>query len=105
MPTALHFMTIGKEGLDNQDSSKLSNLITEDWTFSHLMRGPLRDKPATLGWPVGRNQVLFDIEILYENDEIAVGTHGNTNGIVMFLLRKRGDKFSSIRHIREHTEN
>ena len=105
MPTALDFMTIWKEGLDNQDSSKLSDIITEDWTFSHLMRGPLRDKPATLDWTARGNQVLSDIEILYENAAVAVGTHGNTNGIVMFLLRKRGNKFSSIRHIRERTEN
>ena len=55
MPTALDFMTIWKEGLDNQDSSQLSDIITEDWTFSHLMRGPLRDKPATLDWTARGN--------------------------------------------------
>ena len=64
--------------------------------------GGTRNKQTTLDWiSAGDNPtVIVNIEILYENYEVAVGTHSafrrerNANGILMFFGRKRGDKFS-----------
>ena len=50
--------------------------------------------------------MIDNIEILYENYEVAVGTHSAFRGelkdkaILMFFARKRGDKFSYWRVVR-----
>ena len=108
MSLALDFLNIWKDGFDNKDSSQCGNFMNDDWQFDPSGTvASTRNKQETLdSISAGGNPTIIDnIEILYENDEVAVGTHGNTNGIVMFLLRKREDKFSSIRHIRERTES
>ena len=107
MALALDFLTTLKDGLNNKDSSQCGNIMADDWQFvasGTIARGIPRDKPNTLDWiSGGGNQIIIDnFEILYENDEVAVGTHtairgesfGNPNGIVMFCGSKRGDKFS-----------
>ena len=106
MPTGLDLMNIWKDGLTNKDSSKLGDIITEDWEWGNLIRGGTRDKQATLDWTdSGGNPTIIDnIEILYENDEVAVGTHGVARGTVMFFARKRGDRFSCLSFIRERNE-
>ena len=107
MPTALDLMNIWKDGLANMDSSKLSEIIAEDWEWGNLIRGGTRDRQATIDWTnAGGNPTIIDnIEILYENDEVAVGWHGVARGTAMFFARKRGGKFSSLSFIRERAED
>jgi len=80
MSLALDFLNISKESLDNKGSSQCGNFMTDDWQFvasGTIVRGIPRDKQNTLDWiSAGSNQSIIDnIEILYENDEVAVGTH------------------------------
>lgn len=113
MSLALDFLTTWKESLNNKDSTQCGNFMTDDWQFvasGAIARGIPRDKQNTLDWiSGGGNETIMDnFEILYENDEVAVGTHtairgesfGNPNGIVMFCGSKRGDKFSYWRVVR-----
>ena len=111
MSLALDFLNIWKESLDNKGSSQCGNFMTDDWQFvasGTIVRGIPRDKQNTLDWiSAGSNQSIIDnIEILYENDEVAVGTHSairgeeKANGIVLFCGRNRGGKFSHWRIVR-----
>ena len=113
MSLALDFLTAWKESLNNKDSSQCGKFMNDDWQFvasGAIARGIPRDKQNTLDWiSGGGNETIMDnFEILYENDEVAVGTHtairgesfGNPNGIVMFCGSKRGDKFSYWRVVR-----
>ena len=111
MSLALDFLNTWKDGFDNKDSSQCGKFMNDDWQFDPsgtVATGILRDKQNTLEWiSEGGNPTAIDnIEILYENDEVAVGTHSafrgeeKANGILMFCGRKRGDKFSHWRIVR-----
>ena len=109
MSLALDFLNIWKDGFDNKDSSQCGNFMNDDWQFDPSGTvASTRNKQETLDWiSAGGNPTIIDnIEILYENDEVAVGTHSairgeeQANGIVLFCGRKRGDKFSHWRIVR-----
>ena len=70
-----------QEGLANKASSKLAGLLTDDFVF--ITRLNTRTRQLTLDWTAagGNPSVIDDLEVLYENDEVAV-IHDNV---------KRGD--------------
>jgi hypothetical protein len=51
---------------------------------------------------IGLPTSIDDLEVLYENDEVAVLYHSaNRPNVVMALYTKRGDKFSHCRTVRQ----
>ena len=94
-----------QEGLANKDSSKLGEFFTDDFQF--VSASGTRNKQETLDWTAagGNPTSIDDLEVLYENDEVAVIYHSangpNSDGVVMALYIKRGDKFSHCRTVRQ----
>ena len=94
-----------QEGLANKDSSKLGEFFTDDFVF--VSASGTRNKQETLDWTAagGNPTSIDDLEVLYENDEVAVlyhsGNSPNSDSLVMALYTKRGDKFSHCRMVRQ----
>ena len=93
-----------KEGFANKDSSKLAELLTDDFQFISPRR-PM-NKQETLDWTEGggKNLAIDNLEVLYENDEVGVIYHSasnnNNDGVAIDVYTKRGDKISSCRVVR-----
>ena len=90
------------EGIEKKDSSQLAEFFTDDFRFVSTIRDI--GKQEVLDWTAsGGNQMAMDtLEVLYENDEVAVLYHSaNKPNVVMALYTKRGDKFSHCRTVRQ----
>jgi len=107
-----------QEGLANKDSSKIGEFFTDDFQFirpagSFDLPGGTRTRQETLDWTAagGSPTSIDDLELLYENDDVAVIVHGaNTispvtgeqgDGVVMAFYTKRDGKFSQCRIVRQ----
>ena len=94
-----------KEGFEKKDSSQLAELLTDD--FQMVSRPGTRSKQETLDWTAaGGNPTAIDnLEVLYENDEVAVVQHSannsNGDGTAMALYTKKDGKFSHLRMVRQ----
>jgi len=91
-----------QEGFANKDSSTLAEFLTDDFQF--VSASGTRNKQETLDWTAagGNATSIDDLEVLYENDEVAVIYHiANKPNVVMALYTKRGDKFSHCRTVRQ----
>jgi hypothetical protein len=94
-----------KEGFANKDSSKLAELLTDDFRFVSVTRDI--GKQETSDWTAeGGFQTLLDnLEVLYENDEVAVVCHSANSdlgeGRVMAVYTKKDGKFSHLRMVRQ----
>ena len=104
MASASELFKAWKEGFDNKDSSKLAGLLTDD--FQMVSRPGSRSKQETLAWvDAGGNPTVIDnLEVLYENDEVAVIQHSannaNGDGTAWNILTKKDGKFSQARVMR-----
>ena len=93
-----------QEGLANKDSSKIGELFADDFVFTTTVT--TRSKQETLAWvDAGGNPTVIDnLEVLYENDEVAVIQHSANNakgdGTAWNLLTKKDGKFSQARVMR-----
>ena len=93
------------EGFAKKDSSRLAELLTDDFRFVSVTRDI--GKQETLDWTAeGGFQTLIDnLEVLYENDEVAVVCHSANSdlgeGRVMAVYTKKDDKFSHLRMVRQ----
>ena len=91
-----------QEGLTNKDSSKLGEFFTDDFRFVSNIRDI--GKQETLDWTSSGEMAIDNLEVIYENDEVAVIHHdanrGDNNGVAMVVYLKRGDKISGCRVIR-----
>ena len=94
-----------QEGLANKDSSKLGEFFTDDFQF--VSASGTRNKQETLDWTAagGNPTSIDDLEVLYENDEVAVIYHSanrpNSDGLVMALYTKKDGKISQCRIVRQ----
>ena len=91
-----------QEGFVNKDSSRLAEFFTDDFQF--VSASGTRNKQETLDWTAagGNPTSIDDLEVLYENDEVAVLYHSaNRPNVVMALYTKRGDKFSHCSTVRQ----
>ena len=103
-----------QEGFVNKDSSRLAEFFTDDFQF--VRTGGARNKQETLDWTAqgGSPTSVDDLEVLYENDDVAVIIHGantkspatelQTDGVVMALATKRDGKFSHWRIVRQEVQ-
>jgi len=91
-----------QEGLANKDSSKLGEFFTDDFRFVSNIRDI--GKQETLDLTSSGEMAIDNLEVIYENDEVAVVHHdanrGDNNGVAMVVYLKRGDKISGCRVIR-----
>ena len=100
-----------QEGFANKDSSKLAEFLTDDFQFVSARR--TMDKQEALDWTAagGSPTSIDNLEVLFENDDVAVIIHGantkspatelQTDGVVMALATKRDGKFSQWRIVRQ----
>ena len=93
------------EGFANKDSSGLAELLTDDFRFVSETRD--WGKQETLDWTAegGFQTAMDNLEVLYENDDVAV-THHSANstlgdGVVMALYTKNDGKISQCRIVRQ----
>jgi ketosteroid isomerase-like protein len=101
-----------QEGFANKDSSKLAEFLTDDFQFIRPAGGA-RTRQETLDWTAagGSPTSIDDLELLYENDDVAVIVHGaNTispvtgeqgDGVVMAFYTKKDGKISQCRIVRQ----
>jgi len=93
------------EGFAKKDSSRLAELLTDDFRFVSATRNLSRQE--ALDWTAeGGFQTLMDsLEVLYENDEVAVVCHSANSdlgeGRVMAVYTKKNGKFSHLRMVRQ----
>ena len=91
-----------QEGFANKDSSKLGEFFTDDFRFVSNVRDI--GKQETLDWTATGEMAIDNIEVIYENDEVAVIHHdanrGDNKGVAMVVYLKRDGKISSCRVIR-----
>ena len=96
---------VWQEGFVNKDSSKLAEYLTDDFRFVSTIRDI--GKQEALDWTAaGGNQTAMDnLEVLYENVEVAVTYHSATStlgdGVVMALYTKKDGKISRCRIVRQ----
>ena len=93
---------VWQEGFANKDSSKIGEFFTDDFRFVSNIRDI--GKQETLDWTSSGEMAIDNLEVIYENDEVAVVYHdanrGDNAGVAMVVYLKRGDKISSCRVIR-----
>ena len=89
-----------QEGFANKDSSKIEEFLTDYFQVA-MPSGTTMDKQEALDWTAagGSPTTIDNLEVLYENDEVAVYTNGANNGVAMCFYTKRGDKFSHLRAV------
>ena len=94
-----------QEGFANKDSNKLAELLTDDFRYVSPTRNLSRQE--ALDWTAdGGFQTRIDsLEVLYENDEVAVVHHSANSdlgeGRVMAVYTKKDGKFSHLRMVRQ----
>ena len=93
------------EGFEKRDSSQLAEFFTDDFRFVSNIRDI--GKQETLDWTSAGEMAIDNLEVIYENDEVAVVYHdanmGDNAGVAMVVYLKRGDKISGCRVIRTAT--
>ena len=93
------------EGFANKDSSKLVEFFTDDFRFVSETRD--WGKQETLDWTAegGFQTAMDNLEVLYENDDVAVTRHSANStlgdGVVMALYTKKDGKISQCRIVRQ----
>ena len=93
------------EGFANKDSSGLAEVLTDDFRFVSEIRD--WGKQETLDWTAegGFQTAMDNLEVLYENDDVAVTRHSANStlgdGVVMALYTKNDGKISQCRIVRQ----
>ena len=91
-----------QEGFADKDSSKLGEFFSDDFRFVSNVRDI--GKQETLDWTATGEMAIDNIEVIYENDEVAVIHHdanrGDNKGVAMVVYLKRDGKISSCRVVR-----
>ena len=100
-----------KEGFTNKDSSQFAEFLTDDFQFVGV--AGTRNRLQTLDWIAagGSPTSIDDLELLYENDDVAVIVHGANgvspvtggqgDGVAMAVYTKKDGKISQCRVVRQ----
>ena len=74
-----------QEGFANKDSSKLAEFLTDD--FEMVVPSGTRSRQQTLDWTAagGSPTTIDNLEVLYENVEVAVYINGAYAGLARCL--------------------
>ena len=88
-----------QEAFANKDSSKIGEFFTDDFRFVSRLRD--MDKQETLDWTSSGEMAIDNLEVIYENDEVAIihqsANRNDNDWIAMVFFAKRGDKISGCR--------
>ena len=91
-----------QEGFANKDSSKVGEFFTDDFRFVSNIRDI--GKQETLDWTSSGEMAIDNLEVIYENDEVAVihqsSNTSNNDGIAMGVFTKKDGKISQCRYVR-----
>jgi len=93
------------EGFAKKDSSRLAELLTDDFQFLSATRHMSRQE--ALDWTAdgGFQTLMNNLEVLYENEEVTVVCHSANSdlgeGRVMAVYTKKDGKFSHLRMVRQ----
>ena len=94
------------EGFAKKDSSRLAELLTDDFQFVSATRN--LSKQEALDWAAGggNETVMDNLEVLHETDEVSVTCHTanstlGADGLVMVFYTKRDGKISHGRIVRQ----
>ena len=87
-----------QEGFANKDSSKIGEFLTDDFQVA-MPNGRTMDKQEALDWTAagGSPTSIDNLEVLFENDDVAVYINGANDGVAMCFYTKRDGKFSHCR--------
>ena len=105
MASVTELFNAWKEGFEKRDSSPLAELLTHDFRFVSETRD--WGKQETLDWTAegGFQTAMDNLEVLYENDDVAVTRHSANStlgdGVVMALYTKKDGKISRCRIVRQ----
>ena len=105
MASGTELWEVWNEGFAKKDSSRLAELLTDDFRFVSVTRDI--SKQEVLDWTAaGGFQTLMDsLEVVYENNEVAVVYHSANSdlgeGRVMAVYTKKDGKFSHLRMVRQ----
>ena len=105
MASASEVFKAWNEGFANKDSSGLAEVLTDDFRFVSEIRD--WGKQETLDWTAegGFQTAMDNLEVLYENDDVAVTRHSANStlgdGVVMALYTKKDGKISRCRIVRQ----
>tara|TARA_B110000263_G_scaffold47622_1_gene39560 strand:+ start:152 stop:484 length:333 start_codon:yes stop_codon:yes gene_type:complete len=101
MSLATDYLQAPQEGFANEDSGGIVELITDDFQLISPISTKCRQE--FLDWVAGGGNsttvaVVFNLEVLYENDDVAVVSHGTNSGEtytgkVLCCGKKRDGKF------------
>ena len=74
--------------------------MTNDFQVA-MPSGRTTDKQGALDWTAagGSPTTIDNLEVLYENDAVAVYINGANAGVAMCFYTKTGDKFSHLRAV------
>ena len=104
MASGTELFNAWKEALANKDSSRLAEFFTEDFRFVSRLRDIGKQETLDGVDSNPRSMAIDNLEVIYENDEVAVVHHdanrGDNAGVAMVVYLKRGDKISGCRVIR-----
>ena len=102
MASGTELFNAWKEGFEKRDSSKLAELLTDD--FQMVSRPGIRSRQATLDWTSAGDMALDNLEVVYENDYVAVIHHnvkfGNNGGISKGVFAQKGREVSQCGYVR-----
>ena len=103
MSLATEFLQACKEGFSNKNSNSVGWFLTDDF----LMISPVTTRPKRgfldLVAEGGNPAIIEDVEVIYENDDVAVVGYNTTSdttgykGKVLWCGRKRDGKFYDFR--------
>ena len=105
MASGTELWEVLNEGFAKKDSSRLAELLTDDFRFVSATRNLSRQE--ALDWTAdgGFQTAMDNLEVLYENDEVAVVCHSANSdlgeGRVMAVYTKKDGKFSHLRMVRQ----
>ena len=101
MASVTELINTWKEALANQDSSRLAEFFTEDFRFVSRQRDI--SKQETLDWTDEGAMALDNLEVVYENDEVAVIHHnvkfGDNDGVSTGFFTKKDGRISQCRYV------
>ena len=96
-----------KEGFANKDSSKIGELLADDFRFVGATSGRNETKEKALDNAASnpRSMSIDSLEVIYENEEVGVVLHDADSGElgkgkVMAVYLKKDGKFSHARVMR-----
>ena len=87
-----------QEGFANKYSGKVGEFLTDDFQVA-MPSGRTMDKQGALDWTAaaGSPTTIDNLEVLYENDDVAVYINGANGGVAMCFYTKRDNKCSHCR--------